>query len=120
MSGKRSPEFQLIDDKIQLLLEATQNLKKITRDLKRNKYDTIRELITENYPKDGDSEKYPNYDIIEEVLTEERVSQFKKAVECGKKIGSGSGIPFAQASLLKHPVIELNNYTDCLLKILLH
>ena len=33
MSGKSSPEFQLIDDKIQLLLEATQNLKKITRGL---------------------------------------------------------------------------------------
>ena len=27
MSGKCSPEFQWTDDKIQLLLEATQNLK---------------------------------------------------------------------------------------------
>ena len=33
MPGKSSPEFQLIDDKIQLLLIATQNLKKITRTL---------------------------------------------------------------------------------------
>ena len=56
----------------------------------------------------------------EEVITEERVSQFKKAVECGNKSGSGRGIPFAQASLLKHPVMQLNNYTDCLLKRLLH
>ena len=65
----------------------------------------------ENYPKDGDPEKYPNYDIIEEVITEERVSQFKKAVECGNKSGSGRGIPLAQASLLKHPLIQLYNYT---------
>ena len=63
---------------------------------------------------------YPNYDIIEEVITGERVSQFKKAVECGNKSGSGSGIPFAQASLLKHTVIQLNSYTDCLLNKLLH
>ena len=54
----------------------------------------------------------------EEVITEERVSQFKKAVEWGNK--SGSGIPFGQAFLLKHPVIQLNNYADCLLKRLLH
>ena len=33
MSGQNSPEFQLIDDKIQLLQEAMQNLRKITRDL---------------------------------------------------------------------------------------
>ena len=59
MSGKSSPEFQLIDEKIQLLLEATQNL-----EAKRNKYDTIRELITENYSKDGDPEKYPNYVLL--------------------------------------------------------
>ena len=38
MSEKSSPEFQWTDDYIQLLLEATQNLKvkKVTRDLTRN------------------------------------------------------------------------------------
>ena len=51
-------------------------MKKTTKGLsgKQNKYDGIRELIIENYPKDGDPEKYPNYDIIEAVITKGRVS----------------------------------------------
>ena len=36
MSGRSSPEFQLIDNKIQLQLEATENLKKTTRGLTGN------------------------------------------------------------------------------------
>ena len=74
----------------------------------------------ENYPKDGDPEKYPNYDIIEEVITEERVSQFKKAVECGNKSASGRGIPFSQASLLTLSGIMLSTHilsqTNCNLR----
>lgn len=72
MSGKGSSEFQWIDDKIQLLLEATQNLNVekayqwYNWEAKRNKYDWIRELITEIYPKDSDSEKYSNCNIIED------------------------------------------------------
>ena len=50
---------------------------------------------------------HPNHDITEEVITDERVSQFEKAVESGNKSGSGRGILLAQASLLKHPVIQL-------------
>ena len=82
-------------------MEATQNLKVeedykgLNWEAKRNIYDRIRALIIENYPKAGDPEKYPNYDIIEAVTTKERVSaklkkirtQFKKAVDCGKKSG---------------------------------
>ena len=76
-------------------------MKKIARGLnweaKRNKYDRIRALVIENYPKVGDSEKYSNYDFVEAVITKERVSvklkkiktQFKKAVDCGKKSGGG-------------------------------
>ena len=53
----------------------------------------MREWITENYPKDGDLEKYPNCNIIEAVITKEWViaklkkirTQFKKVVDCGKK-----------------------------------
>ena len=103
MSGKSYPDFQWTDDEIQLLLEATQNLKVeedhkgLNWEAKRNKYDWIRALIIENYPKAGDSEKYPNYDIVEAVITKNRVSaklkkiraQFKKAVGCGKKSGGG-------------------------------
>ena len=83
-------------------------------------YGRIRELITENYPKDGDPEKCPNYDIIETVITKKKVSQFRKAVDCGNRSGSGRGIPFAQVSLLELTVIQLNNYTDCLLKRLIY
>ena len=62
---------------------------------KRNRYDRIRELIIENYPKDDDSEKYPNHDIHETVITKGRIfaklkkirTRFKKAVDCSKKSG---------------------------------
>ena len=107
MSGKGSPEFQWTDDETQLLLEATQNLKVeedyngLNWEAKRNKFDRIRALIIENYPEDGDPEKYPNYDIIEAVITKQRVyaklkkirTQFKKTVDCGKK-GDGGKIVF--------------------------
>ena len=106
MSGKGSPEFQWTDDEAQPLLEATQNLKVeenykgLNWKAKQNKYDRIRALIIENY-KASDPEKYPNYDIIEAVITKERVSiklkkirtQFKEAVDCGKK-GDGGKIVF--------------------------
>ena len=78
MLEKRFPEFQLTDDEIQLLLEAKQNLKveedyrRLNWEAKRNKYDRIWELIIESYLKDSDSEKYPNYDIIETVITKKR------------------------------------------------
>ena len=52
----------------------------------------MRKLITENYLKYGDP--------TEEIITEERVSQFKKSLEFGNKSDSDLGIPFAQASLL--------------------
>ena len=88
-------------------MEATQNLKVeedyngLNWEAKRNKYDRIRALIIENYPEDGDPEKYPNYDIIEAVITKQRVyaklkkirTQFKKTVDCGKK-GDGGKIVF--------------------------
>ena len=97
MSGETSTEFQWMDDEIQLLLEAIQNLK-VEEDYKglnwegkRSNYDRLRELITENYPKDGDPEKYPNYDIIEAVIIKERVpaklkktrTQIKTQKSCG-------------------------------------
>ena len=60
-------------------------------------------MIIENYHKVGDPEKYPNYNIIEAVITKERVSaklkktriQIKKAAYCGKKSSGGRNLfPF--------------------------
>ena len=42
-------------------------------------------MIEENYPKAGDLEKYPNYDIVEAVITKERVSANLKRSEHSKK-----------------------------------
>ena len=53
-------------------LWTTASVKKITRGLtgKPNEInDRIRELIIENYLKYGDPEKYPNYRIIEAIIT---------------------------------------------------
>ena len=78
-------------------LKVEEDYKGLNWEAKRNKKDRIRALIIKNYPKAGDPEKYPNYDIIEAVITKEMVSaklkkirtQFKKAVDCGKKSGGG-------------------------------
>ena len=48
--------------------------------------------MIDNYPKDDEPEKHPNYDIIEAIITKERVfkkirTQFKKIADCGKKSG---------------------------------
>ena len=103
MSRKSYIKLQWTDDEIQLILEATQNLKVeedykgLNWEAKRNKYDRIRALIIENYSKAGDPEKYVNYDIIEAVITKRRVSaklkkirtHFEKAVDCCMKSGGG-------------------------------
>ena len=78
-------------------MKVEEDYKGLNWEAKRNKYDRIRALIIENYPKAGDSERYPNYNIVEAVITKERVSaklkkirtQFKIAVDCGKKSGGG-------------------------------
>ena len=79
----------------------------------------------DNYPKDGDPEKYLNYDIIEAVITKEMGStklkkirtQFKKAADCGKKSG-GARIVFTFHTICQNisgnspPVTAIGNSVD--------
>ena len=84
MSEKSSPEFQGADDEIQLLFEATRKVEEDYKgfdwEAKRNKCDRILELTIQNPPKDGDSEKYLNDDMIKTVITKERVSVRPKKI----------------------------------------
>ena len=101
---KTNNDFRWTDDEIQLLLQTCleyktkEEYKGFSWESIRNKYENIREILVENYPRDEvDKEKYPNAEKIGEVLTKDRISaklkiiraDFRKAIDKGKRSGGG-------------------------------
>ena len=97
-------EFSWTDDETQLLLESALQYKNfceykgINWESTKLKYEKVLTIFKQSYPStDGDNDKYPHFDGLENAITKDRVAakfkrirtNFKKAADAGKRSGGG-------------------------------
>ena len=102
VSKKDGPTFSWTDKEVELLLENVKNFKVnmeaegVDWESGRIKYDKIMEIVHENYPKTGGIEEFPYGEYTQELhkaritsKTKKIRSDYKKAVDSGKRSGGG-------------------------------
>ena len=76
---EQKTDFSWTDDELQVLLEAYVQYKSereyegVNWDTVRSKYDRLRDILIETYPKEN-SENYPNAQRLEETITKDGVA----------------------------------------------